>query len=306
MDIAAKGLRFRGSLATAETLQAESSHPATTHRLRLSLHPRQSQADTERDTADIHVGHLRALPPDTFAAAAATDRAPAPRCVLGAQVVQRGARRRGVHLQQRQLRVLGPFRGGRAAVQEGRADPRTGGSRAPRGTGDGGTGIRYGSLRVRIFVVVVVVTSCAEPKTLFFFRKTRLQGDLIILGGGPQPTDPENLPDSLPFSVFPQETLLVRYAFSQALSRSTALSALEASLEDYLSSMSSLPLALEKTGKPGMGRRALVKKLGELLRFRQGLNLNRENFFETPDFYWDQPVLEGKRSQSLRVPLTMT
>jgi uncharacterized Rmd1/YagE family protein len=60
--------------------------------------------------------------------------------------------------------------------------------------------------------------------------------------------------------------------------------------------MSSLPLALEKTGKPGMGRRALVKKLGELLRFRQGLNLNRENFSETPDFYWDQPVLEGKRT----------
>ena len=86
---------------------------------------------------------------------------------------------------------------------------------------------------------------------------------------------------------------MARYAFSQALSRSTALSALETSLEDYLSSMSSLPLALEKTGKPGMGRRALVKKLGELLRFRQGLNLNRENFSETPDFYWDHPVLEG-------------
>ena len=128
------------------------------------------------------------------------------------------------------------------------------------------------------------------------FRKTRLQGDLIILGGSPKLTDPDNLPDSLPPSAFPQETVLARYAFSQALSRSTALSALEASLEDYLSSMSSLPLALEKTGKPGMGRRALVKKLGELLRFRQGLNLNRENFSETPDFYWDHPVLEGKRN----------
>ncbi|KAI9455996.1 hypothetical protein F5148DRAFT_946839, partial [Russula earlei] len=122
---------------------------------------------------------------------------------------------------------------------------------------------------------------------------TRLQGDLIILGDGPHPPDPENLPDSLPPSVFPQETVLARYAFSQALSRSTALSALETSLEDYLSSMSSLPLALEKTGKPGMSRRALVKKLGELLRFRQGLNLNRENFSEAPDFYWDRPVLEG-------------
>jgi uncharacterized Rmd1/YagE family protein len=48
-----------------------------------------------------------------------------------------------------------------------------------------------------------------------------------------------------------------------------------------------------------MSRRRLVKKLGELLRFRQGLNLNRENFSETPDFYWDQPVLEGKWSDGL-------
>jgi uncharacterized Rmd1/YagE family protein len=140
------------------------------------------------------------------------------------------------------------------------------------------------------------LTHCFFAFISFVCRKTRLQGDLIILGGGPKLTDPDNLPDSLPPSAFPQETVLARYAFSQALSRSTALSALEASLEDYLSSMSSLPLALEKTGKPGMGRRALVKKLGELLRFRQGLNLNRENFSETPDFYWDHPVLEGKRS----------
>ncbi|KAH9960848.1 hypothetical protein BC827DRAFT_1294551 [Russula dissimulans] len=141
------------------------------------------------------------------------------------------------------------------------------------------------------------VGSLAEPETeeLEFAmdpsEQTRLQGDLIILGGDSQPTDPENPPGSFPPSVFPQETVLVRYAFSQALSRSTALSALETSLEGYLSSMSSLPLALEKTGKPDMSRRELVKKLGGLLRFRQGLNLNRENFSETPDFYWDRPPI---------------
>ena len=66
--------------------------------------------------------------------------------------------------------------------------------------------------------------------------------------------------------------------------------------------MSSLPQALQKTGKPGMGRRALVKKLGGLLHFRQGLNLNRENFSETPDFYWDQPVLEGEWSIGFLCP----
>ncbi|KAM5535932.1 hypothetical protein V8D89_010372 [Ganoderma adspersum] len=122
---------------------------------------------------------------------------------------------------------------------------------------------------------------------------TRLQGDLIILGRTPPLSNEESLPIDLPSSSYPRETLLARYAFSQALSRSTALSGLETSLERYLSSVSLLPQALQKTGKPGLGRRALVMKLGELLRFRQGLNLNRENFSDTPDFYWSEPVLEG-------------
>ena len=29
------------------------------------------------------------------------------------------------------------------------------------------------------------------------------------------------------------------------------------------------------------------------MKFRQGLNLNRENFSDTPDFYWGEPELEG-------------
>ena len=94
--------------------------------------------------------------------------------------------------------------------------------------------------------------------------------------------------------MLPQDTLLARYAFSQALSRSTSLSALEVSLDNYLSSVSGLPHSLEATGKPGLARRELIKKLGELMKFRQGLNLSRENFSDTPDFYWAEPVLESE------------
>ncbi|OCH94382.1 hypothetical protein OBBRIDRAFT_769748 [Obba rivulosa] len=122
---------------------------------------------------------------------------------------------------------------------------------------------------------------------------TRLQGDLIILGQTPPLNAEETMPADLPLSTLPRETLLARYAFSQALSRSTALSALEVQLENYLSSVAVLPDALIRTGKPDLGRKALVKKLGELLKFRQGLNLNRENFSDTPDLYWAEPVLEG-------------
>ena len=125
-------------------------------------------------------------------------------------------------------------------------------------------------------------------------RKTRLQGDLIILGQTLPLNEEGLLPKNLPPMVFPEKTLLARYAFSQALSRSTALSALEVQLESYLASMALLPHALAQTGKPRMGRTQLIKKLGELMKFRQLLNLNRENFSEVPDFYWAEPELEGK------------
>lgn len=125
-------------------------------------------------------------------------------------------------------------------------------------------------------------------------EKTRIQGDLIILGRVAPLEYPENAP-TIPSvsSALPADTLLARYTFSQALSRSTALAGLEESLEDYLSSVALLPHSLEKTGKPGLSREALIKKLGALMKFRQGLNLNRENFSDTPDLYWTEPELEG-------------
>ncbi|TFK40378.1 hypothetical protein BDQ12DRAFT_680859 [Crucibulum laeve] len=145
----------------------------------------------------------------------------------------------------------------------------------------------------------IEVAPLKEPETeeLEFvvdpIENTRLQGDLIILGQTSPLNEAELLPSKLPPMIFPEETLLARYAFSQALSRSTALSALEISLEDYLTSMALLPHTLAQTGKPGMGRTQLIKQLGELMKFRQGLNLNRENFSDVPDFYWSEPELES-------------
>ncbi|KAF8501231.1 hypothetical protein BU17DRAFT_78426 [Hysterangium stoloniferum] len=125
---------------------------------------------------------------------------------------------------------------------------------------------------------------------------TRLQGDLIILGTTPPLSDASTLEPllaELPTPTLPLTSLPARYAFSQALARSTALSGLESSLERFLQSVALLPHSLSKTGRPSLGRKALIKKLGELLRFRQHANLNRENFGDTPDFYWTEPELEG-------------
>jgi required for meiotic nuclear division protein 1 len=128
-------------------------------------------------------------------------------------------------------------------------------------------------------------------------RRTRLQGDLIILGETPELSSPEEiLPSSIPTPSLPEDTLAVRYAFSEALARSTALSAIETGVEEFLSSVSRLPNTLSSTGKPGLTRTEIIKKMGLLLKFRQRIFLNPQNFTDTPETYWSEPVLESKHS----------
>jgi uncharacterized Rmd1/YagE family protein len=138
--------------------------------------------------------------------------------------------------------------------------------------------------------VVSIFQTCAH---LPIIRPTRLQGDLIVLGHIPPLDGSVDIPSPAGGFVLPSNAFAARYAFSQALARSTSLSVLETSLDKYLTSTAALPDTLSSTGKPGLSRTQLIKKLGELLKFRQGLNLNRENFADIPDFYWAEPVLEG-------------
>lgn len=275
----------------APQAEAEIVHCPASRGFRIAAHPVQPDTHTERHPPHLHVRHRGALPDAEPAQGAPQGRAAAARRVVGAALDGQGerARGRGVRVREREFCVLGPGRGRGGTVRGGGHRAFGGGGCEAEGAGDGRPRIRDGSAGVSVaFVWVLRCVPLTEDG-----RDTRLQGDLIILGRTPPLSNEESLPMDLPSSGLPRETLLARYAFSQALSRSTALSGLETSLERYLSSVSLLPQALQKTGKPGLGRRALVMKLGELLRFRQGLNLNRENFSDTPDFYWSEPVLEG-------------
>jgi uncharacterized Rmd1/YagE family protein len=119
---------------------------------------------------------------------------------------------------------------------------------------------------------------------------------LIILGSTPELSDPSEFSpilNNLPSPALPISSLPARYAFSQAIARSTALSALETSLEGFLQSVALLPHSLSQTGRPSLERKELIMKLGQLLRFRQLANLNRQNFVDTPDIYWAERSLEG-------------
>ena len=68
--------------------------------------------------------------------------------------------------------------------------------------------------------------------------------------------------------VLPPTTLLARYSYSQALARSSALSALEEKLDVCLSSVSALPVTLSHTGQVGLKRKEVIMKLGELMILR--------------------------------------
>lgn len=124
-------------------------------------------------------------------------------------------------------------------------------------------------------------------------ERTRLQGDLIILGETMPLSSPEEIfPSVIPASALPEETLAARYAFSEALARSTALSAIETGVEEFLSSVSRLPNTLSATGKPGLNRKEIIKRMGLLLGFRQRIFLNPQNFTDMPEVYWSEAVLE--------------
>lgn len=135
--------------------------------------------------------------------------------------------------------------------------------------------------------------SADRPTNEWVIRTTRLQGDLIILGKTPSLSEPSVLPTPPP-STLPLSTFGARYAFSQALARSTALSVFETSLDAYITSVERVPHVLSETGDSGLPRKVLIQRLGGLLKLRQALNLGKENFVDTPDFYWREPALESE------------
>ncbi|KAI8391797.1 uncharacterized protein BYT42DRAFT_558110 [Radiomyces spectabilis] len=86
---------------------------------------------------------------------------------------------------------------------------------------------------------------------------------------------------------------LSRISFSHGLARSAKLSVLESMLENYLSSTKHIPILMLQGKKIPLTRREILMKVGELLSFRQQLNLSAgESFLDTPDFYWARPELE--------------
>lgn len=114
--------------------------------------------------------------------------------------------------------------------------------------------------------------------------QTSVLGNLILLGRPPL------------LSTFPTSpslsSLLARYTLSLSLARSSSLSVLEDRLDAHIASVSLLPRALEKFGAQPLGRREVIRKIGEIMTLRMAVNTRGGGLEETPEFFWSEPELE--------------
>lgn len=88
------------------------------------------------------------------------------------------------------------------------------------------------------------------------------------------------------------DAILEKFAFSNALCLSVKLAIWEASLDQFVESIQSIPEALKTGRKVKLSHEEVMQKMGELFALRHRINLSSD-FLITPDFYWDRENLEG-------------
>ena len=87
------------------------------------------------------------------------------------------------------------------------------------------------------------------------------------------------------------ETYLEKYAFSNAMSSSVKLGAIEAHLDRFIDSIEFLSEDMKRGRPVNMSRNDILMKTGEVFALRHVLNLSSD-LLDTPDFYWDRENLE--------------
>ncbi|XP_053148539.1 required for meiotic nuclear division protein 1 homolog [Hemicordylus capensis] len=87
------------------------------------------------------------------------------------------------------------------------------------------------------------------------------------------------------------EVTLEKFAFSNALCLSVKLAIWEASLDNFVESIQSIPERLKSRRKVKLSHADVMQKIGELFALRHHINLSSDLLI-TPDFYWDREHLE--------------
>nr|XP_043903722.1 required for meiotic nuclear division protein 1 homolog isoform X2 [Solea senegalensis] len=87
------------------------------------------------------------------------------------------------------------------------------------------------------------------------------------------------------------DSVLEKFAFSNALCLSVKLAIWEVSLDDFVESIQSIPETLKSGKRVKLSSAEVMQKIGELFSLRHCINL-RSDLLLTPDFYWDRENLE--------------
>ncbi|XP_053574715.1 required for meiotic nuclear division protein 1 homolog [Bombina bombina] len=87
------------------------------------------------------------------------------------------------------------------------------------------------------------------------------------------------------------DTILEKFAFSNALCLSVKLAIWEATLDTFVESIQSIPEMLKARKKIKLSHDDVMQKIGELFALRHRINLSSDLLI-TPDFYWDRENLE--------------
>ncbi|GLV38278.1 uncharacterized protein CBL_12927 [Carabus blaptoides fortunei] len=94
-----------------------------------------------------------------------------------------------------------------------------------------------------------------------------------------------------------EQSVLEKYAFSNAMGLSVKLGVWESSLERYIDTIEFVTEDLKRGTKIKMSREEVLRKHGELFALRHLINLSSD-LLDTPDFYWDREHLESIYSQT--------
>ncbi|XP_029453166.1 required for meiotic nuclear division protein 1 homolog [Rhinatrema bivittatum] len=97
----------------------------------------------------------------------------------------------------------------------------------------------------------------------------------------------------------PDEAVLEKFAFSNALCLSVKLGIWEASLDNFVESIQSIPEMLKARKKMKLSHDDVMQKIGELFALRHRINLSSDLLI-TPDFYWDREHLEQLYDKTLQ------
>ncbi|KAM4675671.1 required for meiotic nuclear division protein 1 homolog [Discoglossus pictus] len=89
----------------------------------------------------------------------------------------------------------------------------------------------------------------------------------------------------------PDDMILEKFAFSNALCLSVKLAIWEATLDTFVESIQSIPEMLKARKRIKLSHDDVMQKIGELFALRHRINL-RSDLLMTPDFYWDRENLE--------------